>query len=108
MVVNAKQIQQLKQQANQGDARAQYEMALCYYTGESTEKCYGQAVYWFKKAADQGHAGAHYFRACAYYAGRGIKQSDEQASYWLTRAAEQGHAEAKKILTIRQERKTKS
>jgi len=79
-----------------------------YERGDGLQQSDVQAAFWFKKAADQGHAGAHYFLACAYYAGRGIKQSDEQASYWLTRAAEKGHAEAKKILTIRQERKTKS
>ena len=47
-----------KKSAEQGIAKAQFNMGLCYYNGWGIAKNYSEAVKWFKKAAQQGNAGA--------------------------------------------------
>lgn len=44
-----------KKKAEQGNARSQYNLGLCYAIGEGVAKDYKQAVYWYRKAADQGN-----------------------------------------------------
>ena len=46
--------QQLRQDAEQGDADAQNKLGNCYENGEGVEKDQAQAVYWFRKAAERG------------------------------------------------------
>jgi hypothetical protein len=47
--------------AEQGNAVAQYNLAVCYERGEGTEPDEAMAAQWYRKAADQGHAGAMSF-----------------------------------------------
>jgi uncharacterized protein len=42
--------------AEQGDADAQYRLALMYFVGEGTPQDFKAAIKWHKKAAEQGHA----------------------------------------------------
>jgi TPR repeat protein len=78
--------------ANQGDANAQFNLALLYYHGVGTPQDSKQAVYWYTKAAEQGHVNAQYSLGSLYYDGYGeeVPQDSKQAVYWLTKAAEQG------------------
>lgn len=42
--------------AEQGDARAQFNIAKMYYSGQGVSQDYAQAVSWHRKAAAQGNA----------------------------------------------------
>ena len=44
--------------ANQGFAKAQFNLGLMYYNGDGVAQDYKEAAAWFRKAADQGHADA--------------------------------------------------
>ncbi len=78
--------------ANQGDADAQFNLALLYYNGTGTPQDTRYAIYWYKKAAVQGHVNAQYFLWKLYHNGHGeeVPQDPKKAVYWLTKAAEQG------------------
>ena len=82
--------------ANQGDADAQFNLALLYYHGVGTPQDTRNAVYWYTKAAEQGHVNAQFNLGSLYrYDGSGLVPQDfKQAVYWYTKAAEQGHVNA--------------
>jgi len=86
--------------ANQGDADAQFNLALLYYTGLGIPQDRRYAIYWYTKAAEQGHIQAQYFLGKLYNFGDGIevRQDFKLAVYWLTKAAEQGHIQAQYLL----------
>ena len=48
-------IAETKKAAEQGVAKAQYNLALCYAKGNGVAKDKAEAVKWFRKAAEQGH-----------------------------------------------------
>ena len=79
-----------KEEAEQGNADAQYNLALMYDNGDGTEPDKQKAFYWYTKAAEQGYPKAQYNLAYLYYQGDGIKQDKQKAFYWYTKAAEQG------------------
>ncbi|WP_428898440.1 hypothetical protein Dip518_000638 [Parelusimicrobium proximum] len=105
--------------AQQGDAEAQYIMALAYYEGKGVKQDYKKANYWltktneqvfelskaqyideytirtlfsFQKAVEQNDAEAQYKVGLAYERGdyAGIEKNYETAKYWLKKAADQG------------------
>ena len=82
--------------ANQGDADAQFNLALLFYSGIGTPQDLKLAVYWYTKAAEQGHVNAQYKLGSLYLEGHGeeAQQDSKQAVYWLTKAAEQGYVQA--------------
>ena len=86
--------------ANQGDADAQFNLALLYYTGLGIPQDRRYAIYWYTKAAEQGHIQAQYFLGKLYNFGDGeeVRQDFKLAVYWLTKAAEQGHVQAQYLL----------
>lgn len=75
----------------QGDAKAQYELGVCYYTGDGVKKDYTRAVRWFTKSAEQGNAEAQFNLGNCYYFGYGVKKNYTQTAMWFTKAAEQVH-----------------
>ncbi len=78
--------------ANQGDADAQFNLGLLYYTGIGTPQDTRYAIYWYTKAAEQGHVNAQYKLGSLYHDGYGkeVRKDLKLAVYWLTKAAEQG------------------
>ena len=46
--------------AEQGDAKAQYNLGNCYYFGNGVTENEQEAVKWYRKAAEQGDAKAQY------------------------------------------------
>ncbi|MBQ7733048.1 MAG: sel1 repeat family protein [Synergistaceae bacterium] len=50
--------QEVKRLAEQGDAKAQYNLALMYGKGEGVTQDYYEAVRWYRKATQQGHVNA--------------------------------------------------
>ena len=53
-----KAVELYRKGAEQGYAKAQYNLALCYGKGEGVTENYSEAVKWLKKAAVQGDSGA--------------------------------------------------
>jgi len=80
--------------ADQGNASAQYNLALMYDTGEGVPKDDKEAVKWYRLAADQGDADAQYNLGWMYLNGEGIPKDDKQAVKWFRLAADQGDASA--------------
>jgi len=64
-------IAELQQKANDGDAQAQFDLALCYANGTDVEKNLELAFEWHKKAAEQGHVNAQFALGLYYLLSKG-------------------------------------
>jgi TPR repeat protein len=111
----------IREQAEAGDAEAQYQLGEMFYRGRDVPKDMSAAIKWFRKAAAQGNASAQTFLAAL--------QGDADAQYrlgeenrnhhgnfgfevyfspgalaealkWYRMAAEQGHADAQFQLAV--------
>jgi len=79
-----------RQAAEQGNMRAQCELALLYCEGRGVAQDYAEAAYWFHKAADHVALKLHIEEALLsqselghlYREGKGVKRNMEQAVYW--------------------------
>ena len=60
--------------AEQGDASAQYNLALMYDNGEGVPQDYAEAVKWYRLAAEQGIAAAQVNLGVMYANGEGVPQ----------------------------------
>jgi len=72
-------IKLLREQAEQGDARAQYKLGASYARGQGVKKDYVQAMEWYRKAAEQGYAPAEYIIGIIYSKGQGVEQDYKKA-----------------------------
>ena len=93
--------------ANQGNAKAQFNLGMMYAAGTGILQDSVEAAYWFRKAAKQGNAKAQYQLGLMYASGKGIPQDDIQAYVWLNHAVAQGIEEAKKAKDILVRRMTR-
>ena len=84
--------------AKQGDAGAQFTLAVCYDQGDGVEKDSVEAVKWTRKAAEQGYAHAQLRLGLRYYKGEGVEKDFVEAVNWFRKAAEQGYALAQYFL----------
>jgi len=84
----------LTELAEQGDAKAQFNLGVMYDNGEGVPKDASQAVTWYRKAAEQGDAAAQFNLGVMYDNGEGVPKDASQAVTWYRKAAEQGHAKA--------------
>jgi len=89
-----KEFVERKAKAEQGDARAQFQLGLHYYLGRGVEKDFEEAVKWYRKAAEQGNAYAQFNLGGRYFDGEGQKKDFVEAVKWYRKAAEQGNAMA--------------
>ena len=87
-------LQELQALANQGDAEAQYELALMYAKGRGVPQDFTKAAGWYRKAAEQGDAKAQHNLGCCYELGKGVRKNLTKAVAWFRKAAEQGYADA--------------
>ena len=53
-----KEIQHIQNQAEQGDAQAQFDLSLIYYGGRGVPEDYATSIKWLRCAAEQGHTDA--------------------------------------------------
>ena len=83
-----------RKSAEQGNARAQFNLGLMYKYGLGVEQDYAEAVTWYRKAAEQGHAKAQFNLGSMYEDGQGVEQDYAEAVKWYRKAAEQGDASA--------------
>ena len=88
--------------AEQGDARAQYNLGGMYREGRGVPQDAAGAVAWYRRAAEQGHARAQYNLGGMYAAGRGVPPDAVEAHMWFTIAASRSTgAERELIVTAR-------
>ncbi len=73
--------------AEQGNAKAQYNLGLMYRKGLGVPQDYAEAVGWWCKAAEQGHANAQYNLGLMYKNGLGVPQDEAQGYMWFNLAA---------------------
>lgn len=48
-------MEELIKKAEQGNARAQFQLGMAYYNGDGVKKNYSKAYYWFQKAVEEGN-----------------------------------------------------
>src|SRR5215471_10096284 len=84
----------LKPLAEQGDARAQFNLGFMCDKGRGVPQDYATALSWYRKAAEQGHSSAQTNLGFMYSQGRGVPQDYATALSWYRKAAEQGDAKA--------------
>ena len=76
--------------AEQGDAMAQFNMALMYHRGLGVGIDESRAVAWYKESANNGYVKAQEFLAAAYQEGWfGLSQDQQKADYWFKRSEDQ-------------------
>ncbi|NQD35463.1 sel1 repeat family protein [Permianibacter sp. IMCC34836] len=87
-----------KELAEQGDARAQFQLGTQYFLGQGTAADKVVGVQWIRKAADAGVADAQEFFAMALQEGVGTERNVAEAQRWFVKAAEQGKARSQRLL----------
>ena len=75
--------------ANQGDAEAQFNMALAFYNGSGVVFNEDSAFFYQLKAAEQGYANAQIEIGACYENGKHVDKDMAKAIYWYEKAAEQ-------------------
>lgn len=78
---------ELIQRADQGDARAQHELALFFLENNKTKS----ALYWLELAIKQNVEDAMYLKGCCYLNGNGLPKDPNLAIMWIAKAAASGH-----------------
>lgn len=100
----AKSLEWYTKAAEQGNAKAQWNVAILYARGPGgIAQDMQQAVQWCQQAADQGFAAAQATLGLMYANGQGVEKDMGQAVALLQQAADQGDAEAEYNLAIMHE-----
>ncbi|MDK3157151.1 tetratricopeptide repeat protein [Kamptonema cortianum] len=86
--------------AEQGDASAQYNLALRYLRGVGTQANEKEAVEWFRLASLQGVPEAQNNLAVCYAEGIGVAQNKEEALFWFHTALAGGVESAREPIRI--------
>ncbi|RGB28670.1 hypothetical protein C1646_629432, partial [Rhizophagus diaphanus] len=81
-------INYLEKLAENGDEDVMFNLAICYYNGEGTEKNLEKAFHWYQKAAENGDEEA------IYYNGEGTEKNFEKAFQWYQNAAKNDSKDA--------------
>ncbi len=72
--------------AVEGDALAQFNLALMYHRGLGVSQDEAIAVHWYHKSAENGYSKAQEFLAAAYREGWfGLSQDQQKSEYWNQR-----------------------
>lgn len=98
---SAQSIEQIRSNADAGDAYSQYLMGWSYANGANgVGYDYNQALQWFIKSSDNGYAASAYFIGSMYYYGKGVEKNVEEALQWYMRSSKLGMTSAKKWVKI--------
>ncbi|MBQ6614862.1 MAG: sel1 repeat family protein [Thermoguttaceae bacterium] len=87
-------VERLKQAAESGDAKAQFNLAFRYMMGLGVEQDKEEFVKWLRLAAQQGYVKAQYNYGCCFDQGYGVEEDKAEAAKWFRLAAEKGYAPA--------------
>jgi TPR repeat protein len=90
----------IKSLAEQGNAKAQFNLGLMYKKGEGVPQDYTETMKWYRKAAEQDLADAQYNLGVMYHEGEGVPQEYTEAMKWFQKAAEQEYAKAQYNLGV--------
>ena len=82
--------EQYQQEAQQGDALAQYELARTYYQQEK----YDQSLYWWQESAKKGFNAAWVRLAVQYAYGQGVEKDEKKALDYVWKAVKNDSADA--------------
>ena len=82
--VSGQSFEETKRLAEQGYARAQYDLGVMYDEGDGVPENDVEAVRWFRLAAEQGNALAQYNLGLMYANGRGVPQTNLRAYVWFS------------------------
>jgi uncharacterized protein len=77
--------------AEEGNARAQFNLGVLYAKGHGVSQDDEQARQWYEKAAAQEYASAQVNLGNMYLIGQGVPKNYEMALFWFRRAVGQGH-----------------
>jgi TPR repeat protein len=86
--------------AEQGNARASYELATMYAKGEGVPQDYVTAAFWYREAAKQGSVPAQSSLGSAYADGQGVPRNYAKAVDWYHKAAGKGDVAAQYDLGV--------
>jgi len=86
--------------AQQGDAEAQFSLALMYDEGRTVPHDPNKAVYWLTKAAKRNLPAAALYLGMKYEFGNGVQQNKAVAEKWYEQAALHGWAMAQYLLAM--------
>jgi len=86
--------QDLQQQADSGDADAQFHLGDCYFFGLGIPKDQRKGVSWYRKAAEAGQMQAQFNLGGCLHEGLGTEPSLMEAIQWWRRSAGQDYAPA--------------
>src|SRR5215472_3040963 len=79
-------IEQLRRDAEGGDALAQFKMGVLRYDGQGAPKSYSEAARWFRLAADQGMTSAKVNLGKLLTEGKGVPVDHDAAAKWFIEA----------------------
>ena len=91
-------MEELIKQAEQGDAEAQFLLALAYHNGDGIEVSYEKAFEWWTKATKQGYIYAMLYLIYCYEQGCGTEIDKEKAFIYCKKAAEHGFVDTQSHL----------
>jgi len=77
--------------AKNGNAKAQFDVAIMYANGRGVQKSEKIAFNWFHKAAKNNNAAAKHYMGISFLQGRGVKKELHLAKYWFKLAKKQGY-----------------
>src|SRR5581483_5480051 len=83
---------EFQEEANAGNAAAQFNLGMLYHDGLGTPQDFAEAAVWLRKAAEQGYAKAQHNFGAILAKGDGVKRDYEQAYVWMSLCASQQEA----------------
>ena len=89
-----------KSLAEQGDAKAQFNLGYMYDNGDGIPENDAEAVKWYRLAAEQGYLKAQFNLGVMYKKGDGIPENDLEAVKWFRLSAEQGDAKSQYMVGV--------
>ncbi|PNC33464.1 hypothetical protein CXU13_01350 [Akkermansia muciniphila] len=91
-------LSQIIEQAEQGNAQAQFLVGMCCRNGLGRPKIYEDAYAMFRSSAEHGFAKSCVFLGLCLNFGAGCHRDDNEAYQWYTKAWEQGDTDALQLL----------
>ncbi|MEE2981104.1 MAG: SPOR domain-containing protein [Pseudomonadota bacterium] len=86
--------------AEEGNARAQFGIAVIFEEGGGVARDFAQAALWYREAANQGLVDAQFNLGNLYRRGQGVQKDARRAVFWYLKAATQGMAPAQYNLAL--------
>ena len=87
-------------EAQKGDAEAQYYVGSLYEKGPTGKPDYALAAVWYQKAAEQGHAQAAMNLGRLYEQGLGVPRSSANAFQWYAKASGMGESGLSMLMDV--------